>query len=630
VSLSAGDLDPLIGRSAFQQATASRSRHRSQDMGRAEPAGPRSVYLRREWPAPAGAEASIWDGIPGVGEGARPDYAARVSAIRRGYNALAPDSLVDRLAALLPAVEGALRCAAGCDTATTRLRIASERSDVEAALALSTGLVLDAVADDSRLVRGQSFTLEVSLWNGGGRTVEIAALEPALPAGWSAARADSSTVTRLGAGEMAVRRFRVTVPRDASLTEPYFLRVHREGDLYRWQFRDGEQAGSEPFEPAQVQAAARVRVAGVEVPLQREATFRDIDPRQGELRRPVMLVPTVSVVSQPGSVILPLGNGGSAGFRVHLVSQAPNGVAGTLRVTPPAGWTAQPAALPVRFAAQGEVRDVEVALHAPADASGDAEVRVEFAAEGGERISGGVDVIDYPHIRARPLPRDAAVRVRAVPVRVPHALRIAYVEGAGEPGPGILSQIGVHPVLLGADDLASGDLSRFDVIVVGSRAYEVRADLRQHNARLLEWVRGGGHMIVLYNKYELADGHFMPLPFTMTRPIGRVTDENAAVRILEPRHPIFSTPNRIGESDWAGWVQERGLYFAESWDPAYSAPLEMADPGEAPRRGSLLVARYGEGTYVYTGLAFFRELPAGVPGAWRLFANLLAYGTGEP
>jgi len=203
---------------------------------------------------------------------------------------------------------------------------------------------------------------------------------------------------------------------------------------------------------------------------------------------------------------------------------------------------------------------------------------------------------------------------------------VGYIEGAGEPGPSILGQIGLTPTLLTARDLASGDLSRFDVIVVGSRAYEVRADLRQNNARLLDWVHGGGHLLVQYNKYELADGHFSPLPFTMTRPIGRVTDENAAVRILEPEHPLFTTPNRIAESDWAGWIQERGIYFAETWDPGYTAPLEMADPGEAPQRGSLLVARYGQGTYIYTGLAFFRELPAGVPGAWRLFANLLSYG----
>jgi hypothetical protein len=264
-------------------------------------------------------------------------------------------------------------------------------------------------------------------------------------------------------------------------------------------------------------------------------------------------------------------------------------------------------------------------MHPPAAAAGDVDVGVEFATPA-ERISGGVELIDYPHIRARPLPRDAAVRVRAFSVRVPRGLRVAYVEGAGEPGPSILEQIGIHPVLLGPAELASGDLSRFDVIVVGSRAYEVRPDLRQHNARLLEWVRAGGRMVVQYNKYELAEGHFSPLPFTMTRPIGRVTDETAPVRLLEPRHPLFTTPNQLSPGDWEGWVQERGIYFAETWDPGYQAPLEMADPGEAPQRGSLLVARYGRGTYIYTGLVFFRELPAGVPGAWRLFANLLAYG----
>ncbi|HKP74132.1 MAG TPA: hypothetical protein VJT67_01255, partial [Longimicrobiaceae bacterium] len=272
-----------------------------------------------------------------------------------------------------------------------------------------------------------------------------------------------------------------------------------------------------------------------------------------------------------------------------------------LTVTPPAG--VQPSAIPVSAA---------------------------FEAEGGRRYTRGLQVIDYPHVRARPIYHDAASTVRAFDVRVPAGLRVAYVEGAGEEGPGILTQLGITPAVLTADSLAGANLSRYDVIVTGIRAYEVRPDLGASNPRLLEYVRNGGTLIVQYNKYEMVEGHFNPFPLTIANPHDRVTDETAPVRVLEPASPIFTWPNRIGTADWEGWVQERGLYFAHTWAPEYTPLLEMADPGESPMRGSLLIAKYGRGTYVYTGLAFFRQLPEGVPGAWRLFANLLALGSRQP
>ena len=181
--------------------------------------------------------------------------------------------------------------------------------------------------------------------------------------------------------------------------------------------------------------------------------------------------------------------------------------------------------------------------------------------------------------------------------------------------------------MLTADSLAGADLSKYDVIVTGIRAYEVRHDLGAANPRLLEYVRNGGTLIVQYNKYELVEGHFTPFPITLANPHDRVTDEASPVRVLDPASPVFTTPNRITDADWGGWVQERGLYFAHTWAPEYTPLLELTDPGEPPMRGALLLAKYGRGTYVYTGLAFNRQLPEGVPGAWRLFANLLALGS---
>jgi hypothetical protein len=177
--------------------------------------------------------------------------------------------------------------------------------------------------------------------------------------------------------------------------------------------------------------------------------------------------------------------------------------------------------------------------------------------------------------------------------------------------------------MLGPAELAEGDLSRYDAIVVGSRAYESEPALGAANPRLLDYARAGGLLIVQYQQYPFVDGKFAPFPFDIARPHDRITDETAPVRILDPASPVFTTPNSIGPADWEGWIQERGLYFAHTWDPAYTPLLAMTDPDQAEQQGGLLIAKLGKGTYVYSGIAFFRELPAGVPGGYRLFANLL-------
>ncbi len=637
--LEVGGYDPLFGRSPFQLATASRSLHRSQDMGRAESAGPRFGYLRRVLPAPDGrTETSMWEGIdttlvfprvPNPPRGVTPRematrwYRDGVARLASGEVPLRPDSLVPLLGRMVRGLETSRSTEGRDDGGRFAAGVEGELRDAREALALAAGVVIDAVSDDARIVPGQELTVDLSLWNGGSAAVAVDSLTPALPAGWTATTADPLPAT-VAPGALVTRKFRVRVPADAGPTEAYFLRAPRDGDLYRWPAE--RDAHGLPFEPAPVRASARLRIGEARLPLEAEATFREVDPRQGELRRPVLVVPIVSVVLDRAATILPT-NGGTPRplrYRAHLAAEGARG--GRLRIVAPAGWRAEPAETAMALRA-GERRDVEVTLHAPSGiAAGDYPVTAVFETDDGPRLDRGVQVVDYPHVRARPLYHAAASRVRAFDVRVPANLRVAYIVGAGEEGPGVLAQLGIVPDLLDEAALASGDLSRYDVIVAGSRAYEVRPDLATHNARLLEYVRGGGTMIVQYNKYELVEGRFTPYPITMGRPHDRVTDENAPVRILDPAHPVFTTPNRIGEADFRGWVQERGLYFARTWDDAYTPLLEMADPGEQPLRGGMLIAKHGQGTYVYTGVAFFRQLPEGVPGAWRLFANLLALG----
>ncbi|HSR42365.1 MAG TPA: hypothetical protein VLL48_09340, partial [Longimicrobiales bacterium] len=255
-------------------------------------------------------------------------------------------------------------------------------------------------------------------------------------------------------------------------------------------------------------------------------------------------------------------------------------------------------------------------------------LRAVLVDDRGREHRSGFELIDYEHVRRWTLFRPAELEVSSFPVRVRPGLRVGYVMGSGDGGLEAIRQLGVEAEPVGPAELRGGELDRFDVLALGVRAYETRPDLVAANERVLAFARRGGTVIVQYNKYELPRGGYAPYPVEMSRPHDRVTDPGAPVTLLAPGSPVLSWPNRIGPADFEGWVQERGLYFLGEWDDRYTPLLATSDPGEAPKRGALVVAPVGDGVWVYTGLAFFRQLPAGVPGAHRLFANLLSL-TGE-
>jgi hypothetical protein len=284
----------------------------------------------------------------------------------------------------------------------------------------------------------------------------------------------------------------------------------------------------------------------------------------------------------------------------------------------------------VRLEGENVEREFRFDLTPPARLSaGDYPMRAVAIADGKE-YTRGFQSVAYHHVQTRHLYRRAETILKAFPVAVADGLRVGYVMGVGDAVPTAISDLGADVSLLDDRDLATGDLEAFDTIVTGIRAYKDRGDLQAHNGRLLQYVHGGGVLIAQYNKYEFHRAQYAPYPCTIRRPHDRVTDENSPVRVLQADHPVFRRPNPIGPMDWEGWVQERGLYFLGTWDEAYTPLLELEDSfayNAGPKRGALVVARYGRGLYVYTGLAFFRQLPAGVPGAYRLFANLISLGT---
>jgi hypothetical protein len=255
-------------------------------------------------------------------------------------------------------------------------------------------------------------------------------------------------------------------------------------------------------------------------------------------------------------------------------------------------------------------------------------VRAVATTGDGARHDVGVHVVEYGHIRPRHYTRSAVTAIVAAPLALPRLARVGYVRGAADRVPEALAAVGVPIQLIDSAVLERGSLAAYDAIVIGPRAYETEPALVEHNARLLDYARNGGLVIVQYQQYDFVRDGLAPHRLTIASPHDRVTDEDAPVRLLRPDDPAVTSPNALGPDDWAGWHQERGLYFARTWDDAYRTVLESHDAGDEPRAGGLLIAPLGRGTYVYSGIAFFRQLPAGVPGAFRLFANLLALPRG--
>ncbi len=649
---------------------AARSRHRSQDQGRSytpgarrtgfdlveDPAAPVQVAPGRSFgrneEGPAESTPSMFAGVDtllsqraqsaaeATGNASLDQAAALllqyeelVATARADFNPLAPWELQPTLSVARDRLEAAAQTLATVSPEAgsgavddLKFHIRAEFEDLQAALLRTANVELSAVASDAALVPGQSFRLELSVWNGGPEAVRAQA-RPLLPRGWSAelvAGSHSRLAVDPGARESAI--FRVTVPDDARLTMPYYLDPWgpEPVDLYQWP--DDLDVRGLPFAPPPIQGSFAVSLTeqSAPIPAHLDAVHLAVDPRSGELQQPVKVIPAVAVAAEPQMAVVRVAQPKPFPVTVRLRPRGSDGSEGELHLDLPAGWTSDPASAPVEIE-PGVEQVVTFQVRPPVDVTAERyDIEAHLEADG-EVFSLGYDVVDYPHIAPHNLYRVARTRVQVMDVEVAD-VRVGYVPGAGDGIPGALDQLGLQWETLDAADLAAGDFDRFDVVVTGIRAYEVNDALVAHNQALLDWVRGGGTLIVEYNKYEALDRDYTPWPVTIARPHGRVTDETAPVRILEPDNPVFNTPNMIGPADWEGWVQERGLYFWDTWDDSLTPLLAMSDPGEDDLLGSLLVGPLGRGTYVYTALAFFRQLPAGVPGAYRVLANLLSLG----
>jgi LmbE family N-acetylglucosaminyl deacetylase len=619
LTLPGGVLDPAVGQSFRQIAMRGRSLHRSQDMGALQPLGPSFVRLTLVEDRTGQGREGFFAGVDTTlaSLAARPlDPSARqaVDSLAAGLRALRPWA-----AGALPALRRRFTDLFSADD-TAPPAVADQLARLHEAEFLASGVVCDALATAARVVAAARVGVILSCWNTSRDTVTVTARlviggEPR----------DDAVTRRVGPGVLVADTLWWRVPEDTPPTQPYYLRQPRDGALYRW---PGGPVAGLPFEPPYL--AAEFSVNGAR--RVQEVVHRTVDQALGEVRRPVPVVPRVSLALTPDLIVWPEADTGVRLLTVTVRNLGQETWTGRVGIEAPPGWSVE-ASRVLELPPDGAPRVERFTLRQPRPAApGTVGLRAVAVDGAGRRDSTGITMVEYPHVRARQLVQPAEVRLVVAPVALPRNRTVGYVRGAADGVPEILTGLGFRVVLLGPDSLAYGDLSRFPTIVIGPRAWEAEPALTEHNARLLAFVRGGGTLVVQYQQHLYFNGDFAPYPLRVTDGPGaggrvsapRVSEEDAVVRLLDVAHPAFSVPNRLGPDDWQGWVQERGLYVARSWSGPWTPLLEMADTGEPPLQGSLLVAPVGRGLYVYTGLSFFRQLPAGNTGAVRLFVNLLA------
>jgi hypothetical protein len=423
----------------------------------------------------------------------------------------------------------------------------------------------------------------------------------------------------------------IRVPNTAALTTPYWLVAPPEPGLFR--VEDPTLVGM-PEAPAPL-AVEFVLVSPIStLTVKRPITFKWTDPVAGECYRPLEVTPPILV--RPASTMLVLPNGEPRTLGVRLTAVAAP-ISGSLRPEIPAGWSVAPTSAPFELAAKGDEKEILFHIQ-PSPKMGQqvyARVVLHFVAEvGGGRFSLGQIRIEHAHIPMQTILAKADVQLVTFPLER-KGTRIGYLPGPGDEIPASLRQAGYLVTVISDPVLADAAASQgatafadFDAVVTGVRAFNSNARVRAAHPALLAYVQSGGTLVVQYNTNNRLSPLTTPIgPFPFEIGHERVTDENAPVTFTSPAHSILNYPNKITEHDFQGWLQERGLYFASNWDARYQTMVSMSDPGEPALPGGILVARYGKGTFIYTGLAFFRQLPAGVPGAFRLFANLLAGAT---
>jgi LmbE family N-acetylglucosaminyl deacetylase len=599
---------PLLGRSLGEISAESRSQHKSQGFGVPSSRGPSTEYFvhllgdRAEKDLLDGVDTR-WSRIPGADA-----IESRIDEILKGFSLSRPSASVAGLSALYREVSR-LQASVWRD---------AKRTELAELIAAAAGLYLEAATNQPIVAQDDSLTVTLQANNRSGVAIR-----------WHAHRIDAVDTT-LDQPLSSNRNLTVThtlhVSGDRPISQPYWLEEEMESGSFR--VKDPSMIGL-PENPPSYSVTFRLIVEGVEIAFTRPVLHKYTDPVKGERFNPLQVVPPLSITTSPGVMLF---RAGQPAVRPLQVTASAN-----TRIVPnTAEFSLSYQDFRQRLTdtffglGRGEVRTQNLNLSAPV--GNDLVQRrlinpaVAYQHHGNAQTNLlAMEEISYDHIPViRYFYPDRSVVIN-LPVKTT-GRKVAYIRGAGDKVPEALSELGFEVSFLGEEDMQPSTLKQFDAIVTGIRAYNIHPWLDARHAVLMEYVAQGGNLVVQYNTNSFAGpvkARIGPLPFNISR--GRVTDEYSRVNILDPKDPLLNVPNRITEKDFDGWVQERGIYFAETPAAGYRTVLGMRDPGESSdMSGSLIAAQHGKGRFIYTGLVFFRQLPAGVPGAYRLFANLVS------
>lgn len=589
VKLDVGQYNTLLGQSFGEIAAESRSNHRSQGFGSMKQRGPALEYFEHR--AGTAAKKDLFEDInstlnryPGM-----QDVQSLIGEINQSYQVNAPYQSIDKLLRLKE---------------TTR-NLPFDQSKLDELILACAGIWVEAITTTP--VYAVSDTVDLQL--------EVLSRLPAeYPAKVQLIVEDGKPVD-LPAGQLQ-RLNRTLKTATAKITQPYWLANPHGVGFYEFSGIDNLAAPeSKPLSPGKIE----VSINGTRILVERALVYKYANPAIGEIYQPVVVAPPITATLKEKAYVF--NNQMSRKIVVSVRSFVPN-AQGKLKIKAPLGWTVSPALIEINLEGRGAEEQYELNITPIAKAK-PGMLALEVST-GGTTFHHGFQQIAYEHIPVQTLFPVAEARLEQVDLKFA-GKNIGYIPGAGDLIPQALKQIGYEVTSLDHNLLMNGDLSRFDAIVTGVRLYNINEDVPAIQAKLLNYVKNGGTLVQQYNvNAPLKISQLGPYPFTLSRT--RVTEEDAAVKFLRPEHPVLNYPNKITAKDFEGWVQERGIYFADNLDPKYTSILSMQDKGEQPASGSLIVADYGKGKYIYTGLVFYRELPAGVPGAYRLFVNLLSAG----
>ena len=665
VAVQTGDYDPLLGMSWSQFGALARMAHLCQGMGQlaSRPGPSQANYVLVNGTAET-AEKDILDGIDFSLSRLATFAEGQESAVRflaadldtivgharqalDAFDARATHKTLPHVAAGLTAVRsliGKVESSALKGDARREIlwRLQRKEKDFVKALGLAQGLVFHATVDDGDVVRGQTFNVTATVFNTGVEPVVIDDIVVGAPEHWTVKRTNGQGGTLSHNASLSLT-YAVTVGSNARYSQPYW-KMNPKVDRYDIEVPEHHTL---PWSPPDVMAEVRYTSAGVKGSIDQPAYFRYEGPWVGgEKQKVVNIVPALSVRVSPDVAVVPIAPAGQKReFRVTVLNNTKTAGDATVRLETPAGWSVQPREVILPFKLEEEELTAKFVVTPPAGLrEGEQTIRAT-AIRDGRQFGEGYQVIAYNHIQSRHLFHPAESSVKTINVTVPANVSVGYVMGSGDEVPAAIEQLGARLTMLSPDDVAFSDLSRFSTIVTGIRAYEKRPDLRAYNQRLLDFVRGGGHLVVQYNKTGAnqlmvagAEGFgfgrggpqptaspFFPYPALVSR--NRITVEEAPVRVLVADARELNAPNRMTPKDFDGWVQERGLYFLDARDPKYVDLLAATDPwpnNPGEKKGMLTVAPLGQGTWTYLGLGLWRQLPAGTPGAYRLLANLIS------